>query len=206
VANSARKEATFIEIARRQQILDVALEMFADKGFHQTSLAEISSVLEISKGVISYHFNGKSDLGQEVIRHIIRKLSKAVQKRVAAKGTGKEKLLEFVSACIDYIDDNRSDYLTYMDTMGCFGTMEEKREMIAWANRNTRAVIVSLIKEGQADGSIGPVNARNSADVLQSIVDGLMEATAAEPDVIHLKGCKRIVKKMIVCLIAPKTK
>jgi AcrR family transcriptional regulator len=203
VAKAARKEATFIETARRQQILDVALTMFAAKGFHQTSLAEIASELDISKGVISYHFDGKSDLGQEVIRHVIRKLSKSVQLRVDAKATGREKLLEFVNACIDYIDTHRSDYLTYMDTMGCFGTMEEKREMIAWVNRNTREVIMGLVKQGQADGSIGGINARNTADVLQGIVDGLMEATAAEPDVIDLKGCKRIVEEMIDGLVAP---
>jgi len=202
MVEAERKEATFIEIARRQQILDVALKMFAEKGFHQTSLAEIARKLKISKGVISYHFDGKSDLGQEVIRHIIRKVSKAAQDRVAAKSTGKDKLLEFVLACIDYIDENRSDYLTYMDTMGCFGTMKEKREMIAWVNRNTRRVIVGLIEEGQADGSIGRINKRNSADVLQSIMDGLMEATAAEPDVVDLKACKHIVEDIVIGMIA----
>lgn len=205
VVKAARKEATFIEIARRQQILEVALTMFADKGFHQTSLAEIASELKISKGVISYHFNGKSDLGQEVIRHIIRKLSKTIQERVDRQNTGRDKLLEFVSACIDYMDTHRTDYLTYMDTMGCFGSMQEKRDMFAWANRNTREVLVGLIKEGQADGSIGKIHAQNSADVLQSIMDGLMEATAAEPDVINLKACKRIIEQMITGLIDPDT-
>lgn len=203
MANPKRKEATFIEIARRQQILDVALTMFAEKGFYQTSLADIANELGISKGVISYHFDGKSDLGLEAIRHIIRKLSKNVQERVAQKQAGREKLLEFVYACIDYIDQNRGDYLTYMDTMGCFGTLDEKRQTIAWANRNTREVIVGLIEMGQADGSVGKINVRNTADVIQSIMDGLMEATAAEPDVIDLKGCKAIVKNLIFTMLDP---
>ncbi len=203
MAKARQKAATFIELARRQQIIDVALELFERNGFHETSLAEIAEEIGISKGVISYHFNGKSDLGQEVIRHIVRKLSMSVAERVEARETGREKLLEFVNACLDNIDRNRSSYLIYIDTLGCFGTMGEKRDMIAWANSNTRKIIVGLLKDGQKDGSIGKVDNKNVADVIQSIVDGLMSAIAAEPDVVNLKGCKRVVLKLIEDLIAP---
>lgn len=198
-----KKEATFIELARRQQILDAALKLFAEKGFHQTSLAEIAGELGISKGVISYHFDGKADLGQEVIQYIVRMLSKYVQQRVSRKETGREKLLEFVDACIDYIGENRSSYLTYIDTMGCFGTVDEKREMMAWVNRNTREIIIGIIKSGRRDGSIGRVNAKNAADVLQGILDGMMEVIAAEPEVVNVNGCKRIIEQMITGLIRP---
>ena len=55
-------EATsFIEEARRRQIIDTAIRTIATRGYSRTSLAEIAREAGISKGVISYHFEGKGE-------------------------------------------------------------------------------------------------------------------------------------------------
>jgi hypothetical protein len=58
-----RSKRTFIEEARRRQILDAALQLFAQRGYNETSLSDIAAAVDVSKGVISYHFQGKGDLG-----------------------------------------------------------------------------------------------------------------------------------------------
>jgi len=52
----ARTKTTFIEEARRKQILDIALEKIATQGFQNTTIQEIANQAGISKGVIYYHF------------------------------------------------------------------------------------------------------------------------------------------------------
>jgi AcrR family transcriptional regulator len=46
----------------RERILDVALRMFADKGYEATSMREIAAQLGISKAALYYHFDSKADI------------------------------------------------------------------------------------------------------------------------------------------------
>lgn len=58
---------SFIEEARRRQILALAVEVLAEGGYAHASLARIAKHAGISKGVISYHFDGKDDLMTQVV-------------------------------------------------------------------------------------------------------------------------------------------
>jgi AcrR family transcriptional regulator len=46
----------------RERILDVALELFARKGYAETSLREVAAELGISKAALYYHFESKQDI------------------------------------------------------------------------------------------------------------------------------------------------
>jgi AcrR family transcriptional regulator len=46
----------------RDRILDVALDLFTEKGFDKTSLREIASELGFSKAALYYHFASKEDI------------------------------------------------------------------------------------------------------------------------------------------------
>ncbi|WP_338106680.1 TetR/AcrR family transcriptional regulator [Psychrobacillus psychrodurans] len=57
-----QKEMSFIEKARRNQIVECAIETIAEIGYAQASLGQIAKRAKISKGVISYHFANKEEL------------------------------------------------------------------------------------------------------------------------------------------------
>ncbi|MQY14649.1 hypothetical protein SRB5_48240 [Streptomyces sp. RB5] len=46
----------------RQRIQDVALELFAEKGYESTSLREIAERLDVTKAALYYHFKTKEDI------------------------------------------------------------------------------------------------------------------------------------------------
>ena len=49
-------------MSTRDRILDIALELFTEKGFDKTSLREIADRLGFSKAAIYYHFASKEDI------------------------------------------------------------------------------------------------------------------------------------------------
>jgi AcrR family transcriptional regulator len=57
-ATSLSPEAT----STRERILDVALDLFTDKGFDGTSLREIAERLGVTKAALYYHFASKDDI------------------------------------------------------------------------------------------------------------------------------------------------
>src|SRR4051812_17042250 len=46
----------------RDRIQAVALDLFADQGYDQTSLREIAERLDLTKAALYYHFNTKEDI------------------------------------------------------------------------------------------------------------------------------------------------
>jgi hypothetical protein len=93
--------------------------------------------------------------------------------------------------------------LLTVDLVGSFGDTHDRFKLTVFVNRRTRELLVDIIKEGQKNGEIGKVPARVLADVIQGFVDGLMEMTAMEPDVVDLMKCKKLIRKMILNTIEP---
>ncbi|MFI5802259.1 TetR/AcrR family transcriptional regulator [Streptomyces sp. NPDC051561] len=59
---SAGRGSYAVGEARRQQILDTAIEHFAQWGFHASSMARIAHDCEITQGGLLHHFRSKEDL------------------------------------------------------------------------------------------------------------------------------------------------
>jgi AcrR family transcriptional regulator len=58
----------------REDIRAVAMELFAENGFEQTSLRQIAERLDITKAALYYHFPSKDDLLAELARPMIEDL------------------------------------------------------------------------------------------------------------------------------------
>jgi TetR/AcrR family fatty acid metabolism transcriptional regulator len=64
---------------RRDQILDCALEAFARKGFHDTSIADICARAQIGRGTLYQYFKDKRDVLAALIDRIVGGIINAIQ-------------------------------------------------------------------------------------------------------------------------------
>ena len=77
---------------RREEILEVAEELFAEKGFEGVSMQEIAERVNIQKSALYYYFKSKKDIYNSLILGIYEKLEQSVREPVM-KGAGqKEKI------------------------------------------------------------------------------------------------------------------
>lgn len=58
------------EQERRRQILECALDIFLEKGFTRTTLKDIMTATQLSKGAIYHYFTGKEDIFHSLIRDV----------------------------------------------------------------------------------------------------------------------------------------
>ena len=82
---------------RKNEILDVAEELFATKGFDGTSTNEILEKAGIARGTLYYHFKSKEDILDGVINRMIDQMTEKASKIVANK---KVPVLERLTAVI----------------------------------------------------------------------------------------------------------
>ena len=55
--------------SKKQRILETALKLFSQKGFHATTTKEIASECGVAEGLIFYYFGDKRKLLLEVVTH-----------------------------------------------------------------------------------------------------------------------------------------
>jgi AcrR family transcriptional regulator len=63
----------------RQRIQDVALELFAQRGYEKTSLREIAEHLDVTKAALYYHFKSKED----IVISLFEDLTKPIDELIA---------------------------------------------------------------------------------------------------------------------------
>ena len=76
--------------ARREQILDVSVQVFARNGFHSTSMNDVADAAGVTKPVLYQHFDSKQDLYLALLEEAGNRLRTAVSKAVAGAANGKE--------------------------------------------------------------------------------------------------------------------
>ena len=54
-------------IKRQREIMDIALNLFSEKGFNETSLDDILNEAKIAKGTFYLHFKGKNDILNKIM-------------------------------------------------------------------------------------------------------------------------------------------
>jgi TetR/AcrR family transcriptional regulator, fatty acid metabolism regulator protein len=74
-----RRRKYFRRNDRRDQILDCALGVFARKGFHETSIADICVRARIARGTLYQYFTDKRDVLAALIDRIVDRVLEAVQ-------------------------------------------------------------------------------------------------------------------------------
>ncbi|MGM0622204.1 MAG: TetR/AcrR family transcriptional regulator, partial [Bacteroidota bacterium] len=64
----SQKQYEEIRKQKKQLILDTALELFAENGFHATSMSQIAKKAGVSKGLAYNYFESKQDILDEIIK------------------------------------------------------------------------------------------------------------------------------------------
>lgn len=97
--------------ARREQILDVSVKVFARGGFHSTSMTEVAVAAGVTKPVLYQHFDSKQDLYLALLDEAGARLRAAVAREVAGATTGKDQTERGFKAYFRWVADDRDAFL-----------------------------------------------------------------------------------------------
>ncbi|HEX5097831.1 MAG TPA: TetR/AcrR family transcriptional regulator [Acidimicrobiia bacterium] len=95
---------------RRQQLLDVARDVFAATGYHETSMDDIAEGAGVTKPVLYQHFPSKRALYLELLTDTGRQLLDALSSATERVPTGRERVEAGFRAYFQYVTRNRSGF------------------------------------------------------------------------------------------------
>ena len=99
--------------ARREQILDVSVQVFAHRGFHSTSMNDVADAAGVTKPVLYQHFDSKQDLYLALLDEAGARLRNAVRKAVADATSGKQQTELGFKAYFRWVADDHDAPFTF---------------------------------------------------------------------------------------------
>ena len=108
----SRKERDYLR--HRQEILQTALELFSQRGFHNVSMHEIATASEFAVGTLYKFFSNKEDLYRNLIIDVSNVFLSSLMSALATPGNELEKIKACVDAKIKVFLDNLDYVRLYM--------------------------------------------------------------------------------------------
>jgi AcrR family transcriptional regulator len=103
------QRARMTSAERREQLLEIARALFAERGFEGASIEEIATRAEVSKPIVYEHFGGKEGLYAVVVDREVRTLLTMMRSSLTA-GRPRELLEQATFALLDYIDESSDGF------------------------------------------------------------------------------------------------
>ncbi len=95
---------------RRRQLLQVAIEVFAEQGFHATSMDDVALAAGVTKPVLYQHFPSKRALYSELLEEVERDLTGRITTAAARAGSGRERVELGFAAYFDFVAGHGSAF------------------------------------------------------------------------------------------------
>lgn len=194
-------------MSKKNLILGAAAKLFSERGFRETSMAELSKLTGAAEGTIFYHFKNKEDL----FIAILEELRKAIVEEFETYTKGRT-----FTCGLDMAEGAISFYLQLSAHLEDRFLLLHRHDLyeIAEVNSECRShleaiyncfldIFESAVVKGQEDGSIGEMTPRKAALLLFSMVDGLVrldtynlyDASALYRELIEL--CRKMLENRV---------
>jgi AcrR family transcriptional regulator len=183
-----QRRPSFIEEKRRSQIVEIAIQTIATQGFSQAS----------------FHFDGKEDLVEEILRSLLRKPAEFVKERVSLAETALEKLRAYIEANFEFMRMNRVGYVALVDLWG--QRDGGHNSLNADAYEPSRHYLAHILEEGQRTGEMRALPVMPTASLIQGAIDGVMLQWVLDEKAIDLDVARDEVVRMVSHHVQGETK
>ena len=119
---------------REQQMLDAAVDVFSDRGFHETSMDTIAAKAEISKPMLYLYYGSKEELFAACIHREGLRFLEALAPAGAPNLTPREQLRAALEGFLGFLGANRKSWMVlYRQAVGqqaFAGTVQSSRDRL----------------------------------------------------------------------------
>jgi AcrR family transcriptional regulator len=159
---------------RREVILNAALEVFARRGYHGSSIDEIAQTAGISKALIYEHFPSKRDLHVSLLESHVQEIFVRLAEAAATDDPGEVRLRAGVDAFLTFVESRRDAFrMLFRDAVE-----PEVAEVLASVQTQTAAAVAGLIASEPRTKRGDPERDREAIDMLALQLTGGVQSLA----------------------------
>lgn len=173
----------------RERILAAALAVFAEKGFHNATISEITARAGVSRGLITYYFPGKQQLAHELLGRYLD----GIAALTGVTGTPDERLAAVIDGVLTAVVRSMPvqrmaiSLMTHPSTRPAFAAVEQQKDAQLRAIEDTLRELFAA--RGAADPALEEV-------MLRSVLEGVIFKVTVYEDTFPLERMRRRLYEM----------
>lgn len=175
---------------KKQMMIQVGMKLFAEKGFHATSIQEIAEQSGVSKGAFYLHFKSKKDFTVAVYKHYYETMKerlREVEQRTFSNQ--REKFAKEIEVFFEeFLKQKEFIIMHFRENFSLHKEVEElvfkmRSDSHAWYERNLLAIYGDGVKPFIVDGTT----------MIEGFIDSYMKVMLFEGVTINLAELSRFI-------------
>lgn len=142
-------------VSRRDELLELAATMFADRGLRATTVRDIADAAGILSGSLYHHFASKEEMVDEVLRGFLDWLFERYREVIDSEPNPMERLQGLFMASFDAIEHRHAQVVIYQDEAKRLSS-QPRFSYLAERNIEQRKMWVDVLNEGIEQGCFRP--------------------------------------------------
>ena len=138
---------------RRQELLRIAADLFAERGYKATTVRDIADAAGILSGSLYHHFDSKESMVHELLDSFQTQLFQQYDEVVASPRSPREKLEDIVRLSFAAVGSHRAEVAIFQAD-GAYLATFERFAYLTERNRRFRELWVELLRDGIAQGEL----------------------------------------------------
>ena len=175
---------------RRREILEATCKVVIERGFANTRISDVAHELDVSSGLIHYHFESKGALFAEALRFASESDLARLASTVAEGDTAAEKLERIFQLYSP--SESEPGWLLWIDSWGEAMRSRELRDISQELDLAWKHTIETIIVEGVASGEFHCDDPNGAAWRLTALLDGLGVQLTVHEGVVESRGDDRL--------------
>jgi AcrR family transcriptional regulator len=182
---SPRTAKQFDQIRQEKKVLimETALELFAENGFHATSISQIAKKANISKGLTYNYFESKNDILDELLNHGLQEINDMLDPKHDGILT-KDEFRSFIKISFDLVKNNHRHWKLFFSLMLQPAVSESFAAKYAKAGEPMFKLMFEYIV------STGSKDPEGDLMIISSMIEGAFLYAIITPDLFPIDSLK----------------
>lgn len=190
-------------LGRRDQIVESAVTLFSERGYHATTIRDIAEASGMQSGSLYAHISTKEDLLFEIIDRGAERFLAALAPVAAGPGTAAEKLRWGLTAHISVVAEHIAAARIFLHEWRAINA--ERRDIIQHKRDRYEALWARLIRQGVESGEFRPVDERFARMLVLSAANWLYQWYEPAGPLSPEETAARFTDLILGGLLAPKS-
>jgi len=196
------------DTTRSRAILATASRLFAEKGYSQSTTAEIAREAGVAEGTLYHHFGSKDGIFLTLFDETMEGYLAGIEEILARGATGRETLSDFARFHFDHVSLRKEQYLILLRdfpvhlTVEHFASGSPQREKL---DRITK-LFSRILARGKKDGTLHlPFPVRETAEMLRGSFYGTTRLKMLDLIQASFPRLARMMESHWLKALAPRT-
>ena len=186
-----------------KELKDVALDLFAERGYGQVTIKDIASAADVNTAMIYYYFSDKESLCRATTEDAVERVFTEFKTAISKVSEPREKIKIWLITHIELVDTLRKMVKVSLDLKSENSEAYLHNNPIDMFYDLERETLSELLNVGIERGEFREVNVDEVRRVVSTFLDGAMIRTLSRPKFDLESTVSRFLQVLMVYLTTP---